>query len=307
MAGAGFDIQEVALHARDALIAPVARSPAPSVDADSELLSLRFGLRRLIKRELLDATRREALLASDALREAAAEVFLATPGGAGSSTVFASPDAPLLETARELETLERRSGAARARAIRWFGEQLGYPPCCVERFSALRTQDDEAVLTGLLSRERWNPIGHEMNFLVPAMGPVTHYPCALDCAASLARGRRFLSRLAEARPELHAAWLPVLRAPMLLLDRFRLVIFVGGQLQGDELRYERPFFPHQASSDPVFTRPEASRLFLARLAPLFAASNRLRFDGLAIHLWRGEDPIASLRFGATLPWRILPA
>ncbi len=294
---------EAAVQASRHELAQRARPPVD--DLDGELLGFACDLRRLLKRERLTDTRASALAGSAWLRGAHVRLFRG--GRADDVTLLASRDEATTLRALELEDAERRSGGHRAEAIRWMGEALGYPACCVAAFAARVVHDDEAVLARLLGGAPWSPLPWPSNPFVPGHSLVTHYPCRLDCPASEALAARLFAHLEARAPDRAARTRALLQAPLVLFDRFCLVALEGARVEDDVVSYRRAWLPFEGSAEPVFSHTPRARLFLTRVAPLFAASDEARFGPGRLELRRGGRPIAHLETApGGPPFRVAP-
>lgn len=304
-----FGLATITLHAPEAVAIArreLATRPRPAWgELDGELLAFHAGKKRLVKRERL--TRAQALRLQASPWLAGAEATLFDGGASDDVTLLAARDATTLARALELEAAERRSGGHRAEAIRWMGAELGYPPCCVEAFSGRGVHDDATVLGRLLVPGRWNPWPAPANPFVPGVSLVTHYPCRPDCPATRALGSELLAHLARVAPEREASTRRLLAAPLVLFDRFDLVVLEGAAVEGDAVRYERAWLPFEGAPESLFSHTPPARRFLARVAPLFAAADRLDCEPGLLRLQRGGRPLADLGLeGVAPPWRILP-
>jgi hypothetical protein len=164
---------------------------------DAELAGLELDARRLIKRECFDAAsaaRDRAWLESHALpvREVA-------PG-----VLFAARDARSLGD--EIDRAEEGVARGDADAAAWLGRALGYPECCIERFTSIAARDDASLVARLLPPVARSPASPLSQWLNQPLTIVSHVPCALDCAATLALGASLLERLDARTPGWAAAW-----------------------------------------------------------------------------------------------------
>jgi hypothetical protein len=137
-------------------------------------------------------------------------------GAERQSIVYAARSADAAEAARraEADTLAKRSHAdphARLEAHRALGSALGYPRCCVEAFveriarfdepnrSDARPDEDyvqtEPALRALAGRHP----DRRLNVLLAPwrLRLITHYPCRLDCPASVAYATAVWSAMAR--------------------------------------------------------------------------------------------------------------
>ena len=304
-----FGLRAVTLHDPDALEAAraeVARRERAAADApDGELVAFAAGLKPLLKRERLTREGAAALAAGPWLEGSTVEVF--DGGRPGDVTLLASRDAALVRHALSHEQAERRSGGHRQAAIAALGQALGYPECCVRAFAARAVHDDATVLDRLLPAGAWTPLPWPANPLVPGLSLVTHYPCRPDCPATTALGLAVLQHLRARDPARADLARRVLAAPLVLFDRFRMVALEGAEADGAGVTYTRAWLPLEGSPEPACATTTAARLFLARLAPLFVAADRVEASPGRLSLSRQGRPVATLELaGSTPPWTARP-
>lgn len=304
-----FGITALCLHDEPAVrsarreLAKRARPPADEVDG--ELLGFAYGERRLLKRERLTEVRARDLAESSWLREAHVRRFHGERPD--DVTLLASRDEATALRALELEGAERRSGGHRAEAICWMGDALGYPGCCVAAFAARAVHDDGAVLARLFGDAGWNRLPWTSNPFVPGHSLVTHYPCRLACPASEALALRLFAHLEARSPERADRTRALLQSPLVIFDRFCLVALEGARVEGDVVTYSRAWLPLEGSAEPAFSHTPRARLFLARVAPLFAASDEARFGpGLIELLCRGRTIAVLETTPGGPPFRVSP-
>lgn len=218
---------------------------------DLELFTLAAGLRPLAKKEGLHAD----LLAAQADRLAAEGISILR---AGTGAAYAGRDPEALRRAVELDETEvssREPGRRRA-AILELGRLLGYPPCCARAFANLERQDDEHVAAALLGPEPPERLPWELQFLPPVDSLVLHYPCSLDCAASLDLARRTLAALEAESPGSAARRRDALARIVVASGRFEFLVADTGVREKDRLQYRglrsaRDFHP-QVPVAPAF-------------------------------------------------------
>lgn len=154
---------------------------------DSELALLRVGQRSLIKREhvpLKDAS----AVAEEFTRGGYHTAWLQTDETSG--IVFVSRDPSVCVEAVEWKTRWTKSEhdrAGRILAQAWLGTALGYPACCVQRFTELDGHDDGSLARALLPRGEYEPASPYSQW-TSQVSLLSHSPCSLDCAASIAVG-----------------------------------------------------------------------------------------------------------------------
>lgn len=173
---------------------------------DRELAAFLLGLRRLIKREPLDA------------EEAAADAawlarhgLLSRPAGGGDHEgrrpVLAGSDPALLDRALEAERALGTEGDGDA--ARFLGDALGYPPCCVEAFLALGRRDDPMLLAARLPSWADGPRDPRLLWACAPLSLFSHVPCTPDCPATLELARSVLAALDRERPGFTSLWRPL--------------------------------------------------------------------------------------------------
>ena len=309
MSSLPFGIRSVTICDAPALEAArgeLSRRDRAGLDApDGELLAFASGLKRLLKRERLTARWAERLRSGPWL--AGADVRLFRGEREDDVTLFAAREPALLDRVLALEAEERRPGGHRARVIAAFGEALGYPACCARAFASAAVHDDASVLARLLPSGAWGALPWPSNPFVPGVSLVTHYACHPGCAESRAQGLALFERLAVTEPARAERARRLLTAPLVLFDRFRLVALEGATFDGDDVAWERAWLPFEGTPEPACATDAAARLFLTHVAPLFAASDRLRRTVDGLRLTRAGSPVAdvSLAPGAP-PWLVAP-
>lgn len=198
------------------------RCGAPQADCggvlpcDPELSALRAGLRRLIKREAL--SEEDAGAARDWLLAAGLRVKHA------GEALLASDDQHVVDQAVELEA---RASDRDAQAE--LGRLLGYPACCIERFTALELQDDVTLFDTLLP-SAGTRVAAEVGWLVAPIGLISHAPCSHDCAPSYDLATAVRERLAREQAGWHAAWERLARRLQIVTaDARALSVVLDGQ------------------------------------------------------------------------------
>ncbi len=204
---------------------------------DVELTALAAGLRTIVKLDRVPPELVESLWLNAAQRGLRVEV-VAPKGGVAEPTVsvtlLVARDASALVEARRLEALLLVSGSApgaRAAALQ-MGELLGYPGCCVERFARISEQNDTTLAWALLPGVPHAPAPPVTQWLQPGLALLSHSPCDLHCAASIALGKRVLAAVEANQPGFAERWRS-LTARLQVVDHRgnRLALAVGGQLE----------------------------------------------------------------------------
>ena len=186
------------------------RTGAPRLDGggiwpfDAELAGLRLGTRRIVKREC--ATDASAAADRAWLERNAVHVRAAgQPDSGGRRVLFGALDAGLL--GRDLDDAERALREGRdADSIRWLGDALGYPACCVDAFIGAGAQDDlslVATMLGPLPRPAAPP---QSQWLNQPLAIVSHVPCSLECAMTIDLATALVGELERAHVGFASAW-----------------------------------------------------------------------------------------------------
>ncbi|MCC6848796.1 MAG: hypothetical protein IT294_09865 [Deltaproteobacteria bacterium] len=206
---------------------------------DVELTALAAGLRTIVKLDGVPAELVETLRALVEQRGLRVEV-VAQHTAAGSEdpsrsvTLLVARDGSTLGEARELEALllaPRGAAGVTAATIR-MGALLGYPPCCTDRFTRVAAQNDTTLAWALLPGVPHPPASPATQWLHPALALLSHSPCDLHCAASVALGERLVDEIEATQPSFAAAWRS-LTARVQVIDHRgdRLALTVDGSLE----------------------------------------------------------------------------
>jgi hypothetical protein len=183
-----------------------ARLPHGSIwPFDAETTAMRLGLRRLVLREWLhegDADADARWLEDDGL---VVERVRDRPES-GPVALFAAHDRAILVEAREAHRAACTPDARWADGVRWMGDALGYPPCCVDAFVRARSRDDVAMFADLLPPIDDPPSSPLVGWLVGATQVVSHAPCSSSCAPSRAIASRTLAEIDRRHEGFAAAW-----------------------------------------------------------------------------------------------------
>lgn len=215
-----------------------------------ELVQLEMGLKRALKVEHVDPSDEAAL------REVAATRAWSvvadeepTPSYVGRAseiarTLYAGPDRALLEALVVDSRLHRDPTAesgAKLEAIRRTGAELGYPPCCVERYLAGHDFADQSLV---LLRPAFGTQGVPSSLLNLATNDelISHVPCSYACAPSMDIARRTLAELEQRDAVDGALRRARLQLAILVLGArgiARLAPAPGFEVRHDRLRYDR--------------------------------------------------------------------
>lgn len=207
---------------------------------DVELTALAARLRTIVKLDRIPPELLESLRHVAAERELRVEV-VAPQGGAvdgrepaGSVTLLVAREASALHDARTLEAvlLSARAAPDVRTATLQMGALLGYPPCCVERFTRIAEQNDTTLAWALLPGVPGTPASPLTQWLQPGLALLSHTPCDLHCPASIALGERILTAVEATEPGFTTRWRS-LAARLQIVDRHstRMALAVDGPLE----------------------------------------------------------------------------
>ena len=157
----------------------------------------------------------------------------ATVPGRAVTLIVAREQSTLVEARGLEEVLLVRGGAPGASAAALeMGELLGYPNCCVKRFARIAGQNDTTLAWALLPGVPCAPASPLTQWLQPGLWLLSHFPCDLNCAASIALGQRLLDAV-EAKERGFAARWRSLAARVQVVDQRgnRLALAVDGPLE----------------------------------------------------------------------------
>jgi hypothetical protein len=157
-----------------------------------------------------------------------------TTDSTGAVTLLVARDHSALVEAQGLEqVLCVRGGAPGAMAATAaMGELLGYPRCCVQRFARIAGQNDTTLAWALLPALPGTPASPLTQWLQPPLWLLSHFPCDLHCAASIALGQRLLDALEAKEHGFSARWCS-LAARVQVVDQRgnRMALAVEGSLE----------------------------------------------------------------------------
>jgi hypothetical protein len=251
---------------------------------DSELAAFRLGRRRLIKRDGLAAVESDAQAAW--LSESGLRVRVCSDSTGAHRVVFAAADEAILGEAIGAEQVLSEKGPRADQAARWLGTALGYPACCVDAFVRLGRADDGALGAALLPAPGAPPASALSQWLVGPLALVSHAPCALTCAATLALARVTLAELERTRPGFEPVWRSLASRVVAIDEEGRsFALQVDGALAGGRVRGAIEICP-TAASTPEVMRPAPSLVGLELAladGSLVSASGRWRAALAADH------------------------
>jgi hypothetical protein len=273
--------------------------------ADHELLQLRAGLRRLVKRErsslaLAERTARE-------LRERgfAAQPF-AGPAGQGGSRArfiaFASLDAGAVEEAMELEGAMLAPPRQRRPVVERFGALLGYPTCCAARLAAEERQDDGAQVARLAADQR-GALSLFDNWAPVELRPFSHFPCEPGCARTADLARATMELIAAERPSYASALRRALASAALVQEIDRFALLLDARVDGASARYGGVLSHRNmavAVRDAALARP-AFRAFYLEVIAALELGDRVTREPRALVVERAGRSIRRVEFAEQAP------
>ncbi|MCA9715737.1 MAG: hypothetical protein H6713_24135 [Myxococcales bacterium] len=170
----------------------------------------------------------------------------------------------------------------------YLGELLGYPRCCARAFTRrwpIAVREHDGDIAGMIARESehgpkdWRTSIYARYFGVEL---IQHFPCRLDCAATVALAERHLAALDAFEPGHAAALRERLATLVLYAGEAGVFAFPGASRDGEEPRWTYdPARVHATPDDDA--RPDA-------LGPLIASATTLRQrEG---EVWIGERRVA---------------
>lgn len=207
---------------------------------DVELTALVAGLRAIVKLDRVPPALVETLRQTAAERGLVVEVVTPPEAAAGANdppesvTLLVGREASALVEARDLEATLIEAGEAwtvKAATLQ-MGALLGYPPCCVERFTRIAEQNDTTLAWAMLTGTSAPPASPTTQWLQPGLALLSHTPCALHCAPSVALGERIARAVEATEPGFDARW-RALAARLQVVDRHgtRMAMAVDGALE----------------------------------------------------------------------------
>jgi hypothetical protein len=179
---------------------------------------------------------------------------------------------------------------------RSLGRLLGYPPCCIEAFTAA---GPGATTSSLLraAHRRSDAFRWQLNVLDP-VSPFTlvpHLPCRFDCPASLDMASRLSAVLDEVFPFLQGAARDALGRPWLWWDAARGVVLQGpAEADASGVACGLPDSPLLR---PGIRPDAAAREFLGRILPALATGDHVRIEGRTARVTRAGVHVAVLDEG----------
>jgi len=208
---------------------------------DVEMTALAAGLRTIVKldgvpRELIDTLRQLVEQRGFQVEVVGQRDAAGAHDPSRSVTLLVARDASALVEARELEALllaPRGASGVTAATIR-MGALLGYPPCCADRFTRIAGQNDTTLAWALLPGVPHRPASPVIQWLHPALALLSHSPCDLHCAPSVALGERLVDEIEATQPTFAAGWRS-LTARVHVIDHRgnRLSLTVDGPLEAE--------------------------------------------------------------------------
>lgn len=177
----------------------------------------------------------------------------------------------------------------------WFGESLGYPPCCISFFAKRNNwHSDNTYFAGFNNSE--GIFNWKCNSLLrhSAFTLCHHASCSFNCQSSSEYAVRLYNAILAEEPayaEQIRAWLT---SPMLCLSELKIVAFEGQITSPGVLEYERVFRVNPTSRDDV-------------LGIALQTGDRLELDGNIIRIYHGPQCVRSFytradQYGPELPF-----
>lgn len=192
--------------------------------ADFELLGLWLGTRRVAKRDALTAEATKSRIAWWRANGLAVGVLDGVVLGALDDATLA-----------EAETAQRALTSDEDMASSYFGDALGYPPCCVRAYLALGARDDAAMVDARLGDEGGPP---ENGFLIGPLALISHTPCSAQCQPSARLARRLLKAMDARAPGFEARWRRVATGVWGLDASGHAWVFGGGSTVSNAFRFD---------------------------------------------------------------------
>jgi hypothetical protein len=171
---------------------------------DTETTAMGLGLRRLVLRETQD----EGEAAADVrwLEGQGLIVRRADNDRDGVHLHYAARDEETLARAIDMHRASCGTGEDFQDAARWMGEALGYPRCCVEAFSRVRSREDLVMFADLLPKVTGTPTSPLAGFLLGSLTLVSHAPCSPGCVETRALAAAVLEAIDRSRPGFADLW-----------------------------------------------------------------------------------------------------
>lgn len=219
---------------------------------DIELTALEARLRHVVKLDQVPDQFVETLKDRCEHRGFMVEV-VTSDGDVGSATLLVSTDADILAKARDLERqlLVRGADQSITGAAAQMGELLGYPPCCIERFGRVAEHNDTTLAWALLPGSPV-PASPLSQWLQPGLALVSHSPCHLACAESIALAIRLLEAVDTADPGFATRWRALTtRIQVVDHEGNRLALAVDGGLESPQRVLTADLLSSASSSHPA--------------------------------------------------------
>jgi len=214
---------------------------------------LEAGDRALVKREFVTGSEVSRLRSTGwtvAVVEEAYGLEGARPEitlGEGSERTAFVGRGDAVKRATVLERVERHEhSGTRLEAMAEIGALLGYPRCCTAAYLGQDDQGETASFQRLTQTVLTSNLPAANNLFVLSHQLISHFPCALDCPTSAAVGERALELLFSSSPSHGEALLELLRAPITVWDRFRVLAEhpEEGLVTADRLTHEPRLLDH---------------------------------------------------------------
>jgi len=213
--------------------------------------------------------------------------------------LYVSRDRDRAERARSLDRMAAEgSGADEAREL---GALLGYPACCVEAFAGLERRWPNRLPLAAAAQRSAGFSTRLNSAALDRFAWIAWFPCAFDCAPSLAIADAAARALEARDPGLVSQIDALLAMPRVILDDLHQAVLEGARRQGD-----RVVFDKLTALDELWP-PKGDRADIQRDAGRWAAlggadSVRLESGGATFYRGRsvvalGGEPVLVLPFG----------
>ena len=184
--------------------APAALAEGLPWPYDVERSGLERGARQLLLREWHSVTAAEN--DATALSHRGFAVQVVRPSDGDGARVFASGERALVDEAVGIDAVVRSVASDWADAVAWMGDALGYPRCCVARFSRIRSRTDLGLFVDLLDALGAPAAPAESVWLDGALALVSHAPCSPSCSPTRERASAVLAALDDAHAGFAETW-----------------------------------------------------------------------------------------------------
>ena len=133
----------------------------------------------------------------------------------------------IVAVCRRDEDIDEVARLQRAHDVPAMGTLMGYPACCVEAFVEQPDRRDNGVNERATLRRSGDAPVHPLLVRLGRLRLVSHHPCRVDCAPSIAIAERALRVIAEVSPEHAGRAREELGRSVLFLDHARAALLSG--------------------------------------------------------------------------------